>query len=271
MSEPHPDIVILCGGLGTRLGPLTATEPKPLLRVAGVPILFHLMLSCAAQGFESFVLCLGHLGDRIRDTVAQLDEQGAAALGDGDPELVTALDRARQSWQVRLADTGEDTRTGGRLARIAGTLGPGPAIVTYADGLADVDLHALLGVHRSAQGLATLTIVHPPPRFGEVEVDGVRVTRFAEKQAASGTWINGGFMVLEPEVFSLPGSDAVSLEADVLPGLAERDQVAAHRHEGFWQCMDTPAEAELLNRWWEAGRRPWATWAEDRRDGGETC
>jgi glucose-1-phosphate cytidylyltransferase len=233
-------VVILCGGRGTRLREQTQTIPKPLVEIGGRPILWHVIRIYAAQGFERFVLCTGHRGDLIEDFVA----------GDGLPGGLA----------IDCVDTGEDTPTGGRVARVAERVEGERFCVTYADGVADVDLAALLRFHRDHGALATMTVVQPELQFGVAELDGDgRVSGFTEKPRFEG-WVNGGFFCFEPGALEYVGADSV-LEREPLELLVRDGQLRAFRHQGFWDCMDTYKDAVLLNDLWAEGRAPWKLWA----------
>lgn len=231
-----PPVVILCGGRGTRLRERTETIPKALVEIGGKPILWHVVGIYAAQGFDRFLLATGYLGDQVEEFVASEDW----------PEGVT----------VECVDTGEDTPTGGRIAALAERLAAGTFCATYADGVADVDLGALLDFHAAHGGLATMTAVRPHLQWGVAELgDGGRVEGFAEKPRSE-HWINGGFFVFDPEVLTYLDGESV-LEREPLGRLAEDGQLAAFRHEGFWDCMDTYKDAVVLNDLWAAGEAPW--------------
>jgi glucose-1-phosphate cytidylyltransferase len=233
-------VVILCGGRGTRLREQTGTIPKPLVEIGGRPILWHVIRIYAAQGFERFVLCTGHRGDMIEDFVA----------GDGLPA----------GLEIDCVATGEDTQTGGRVARVADRLHGERFCVTYADGVADVDLAALLGYHERHGALATMTVVQPELQFGVAELNGDgEVSGFTEKPRFEG-WINGGFFCFERAALDYIDDDSV-LERGPLERLAGDGQLRAFRHSGFWDCMDTYKDAVLLNDLWAEGRAPWKLWA----------
>jgi glucose-1-phosphate cytidylyltransferase len=229
-------VVILCGGRGLRMG--DRSLPKPLAQIGGRPVLWHVMALYGAQGFRSFVLCLGHGGERIRAEVA------AFAEVDGD------------DWQVRYADTGNDTPTGGRLARVADLVSEGTFCLTYADGLADLDLANLVRFHTAHGRAATVTVVRPDNPWGvaELEPDGT-IASFAEKPRLD-TWVNGGFFVMEPETLSYVGGDDV-LERGSMETLTRDRELVGYRHDGFWECMDTYKDALRLNDLWEQGSAPW--------------
>jgi glucose-1-phosphate cytidylyltransferase len=232
--------VILCGGRGTRLREHTQTIPKPLVEIGGRPILWHVIRIYAVQGFERFVLCLGHKGDLIRQFVRD----------DGLPE----------GLEIECVDTGEATPTGGRIAKVAERLAGERFCATYADGVADVDLHELLAFHEAHGALATMTVVQPELQFGVAELNGDgQVEGFSEKPRFEG-WINGGFFCFEPGALDYIGEDSV-LEREPLERLAAGGQLRAFRHAGFWDCMDTYKDAVMLNDLWAEGRAPWKLWA----------
>ena len=235
-----PNVVILCGGRGTRLREHTQTIPKPLVEIGGRPILWHVIRIYAEQGFRRFILCTGHRAELIESFVEN----------DGLPE----------GLQIDCVQTGEDTPTGGRIARVADHLDGERFCVTYADGVADIDLAALLSFHESHDSLATMTVVQPELQFGVAELNGDgHVSGFTEKPRYQG-WINGGFFCFDPGALEYIGPDSV-LERDPLEGLAADGQLRAFRHEGFWDCMDTYKDAVLLNDLWAEGRAPWKVWA----------
>jgi glucose-1-phosphate cytidylyltransferase len=232
--------VILCGGRGTRLREHTQTIPKPLVEIGGRPILWHVIRIYAVQGFQRFVLCLGHKGDLIRQFVRD----------DGLPE----------GLEIECVDTGEATPTGGRIAKVAERLAGERFCATYADGVADVDLHELLAFHEAHGALATMTVVQPELQFGVAELNGDgQVNGFSEKPRFEG-WINGGFFCFEPGALDYIGEDSV-LEREPLERLAAGGQLRAFRHAGFWDCMDTYKDAVMLNDLWAEGRAPWKLWA----------
>jgi glucose-1-phosphate cytidylyltransferase len=235
-----PDTVaILCGGRGTRLQEHTQSIPKPLVEIGGRPILWHVMQIYASQDFRRFVLCTGYRGELIEDFVA----------GERWPEGV----------EVMSVDTGIDTPTGGRVARVKDMVDHDTFCVTYGDGVADVDMAEVADYHRRQRVLATMTVVRPELQFGVAELDGGgRVTRFHEKPSLD-QWINGGFFCFEPRVFDYLSEDSV-LEREPLEGLARDGQLAAFRHTGFWDCMDTYKDAVALNDLWAAGAAPWKIW-----------
>jgi glucose-1-phosphate cytidylyltransferase len=235
----EPTVVILCGGKGTRLQEHAPDVPKPLVEIGGRPIVWHVIRLYAGHGFRRFLLLTGHRGEQV----------AAFAAAERWPEGV----------EVRCLDTGAETPTGGRLRRAAAQLDGAPVCVTYADGVADVDLRRLLAFHEAHGRAATMTVVRPRLPFGvaDVAADG-SVTGFAEKPRSE-HWVNGGFFCFEPSVFELLRPDSV-LEQEPLARLARQGELRAFRHEGFWDCMDTYKDAVLLNDLWEAGRAPWKLW-----------
>jgi glucose-1-phosphate cytidylyltransferase len=252
--------VILAGGLGTRLSEETGARPKPMVEIGGMPILWHIMNIYGAAGFSEFIVALGYRGDVIKSFVLdyqRLQNDLTVHVASGD---VRVHDGHRDDWTVHLVDTGIDTQTGGRLRRLRRWLDDGTFMMTYGDGVAELDIRGVLDFHRRQRRLATVTAVRPPARFGALELDGDRVASFSEKPQAGEGWINGGFFVLEPGVLDfLDGDDAV-FEREGLERLAAAGQLAAYRHDGFWQCMDTLRDVRQLNAMWNQGAAPWAVW-----------
>ena len=238
MSE-IADVVILCGGRGTRLQEHTQSIPKPLVEIGGVPIVWHVIQIYAAQGLRRFVLCTGYKGDLIVDYVGS------------------------QEWppgvEVRCVDTGEDTPTGGRIRQAGELLGDRPFCATYADGVADIDLARLIDSHRSHGDLATVTVVRPELQFGIADLDGDGRIRGFHEKPRSEHWVNGGFFCFEHGALGYVAEDSV-LEREPLEQLATAGQLHAYRHDGFWECMDTYKDAVLLNDIWAAGGAPWKVW-----------
>ncbi len=253
-------VVVLAGGLGTRLTEETQTRPKPMVEVGGRPILWHLMKHYAHHGFTEFYVALGYKGEVIKQYFADyraLNSGITVHLGTGRLEIHGS---DAENWVVHLVDTGLNVMTGGRVKRLEPLLGGGTFLLTYGDGVSDVDLGELLRFHRSHGRCATVTAVRPPARFGELLIEGDRVVRFAEKPQVGEGWINGGFMVLEQRVFDYLHGDQTSLEADGLERLAAEGELVAFRHERFWQCMDTLRDVRLLENLWQTGRAPWKIW-----------
>lgn len=252
--------IILAGGRGTRLAEETSVRPKPMIEIGSRPILWHIMNMYAAHGHRDFLVACGYLGEVIKEYFHHFKLHSSdfvIDLGSGELEVV-GTDGC--DWRVGVLDTGIDTMTGGRILRLAPHLDHEPFFVTYGDGVGDIDLGHLLEFHRAHGRLATITAVHPPARFGSLELDGERVLRFSEKPQTETGWINGGFFVFEPGALKyLTGDDCV-LEREPLERLAADGQLCAFRHTGFWQPMDTLREKELLQRMWESGNPPWKIW-----------
>lgn len=255
--------VLLAGGLGTRMREETEFRPKPMVEIGGKPVLWHLMKVFAANGITDFVICTGYKGEQIKEyflNYAAHNNDFTIRLGQRS-DLVFHDDHLESEWTVTVADTGAATLTGGRVERIERYVAGERFMVTYGDGLADIDLGALLDFHTGHGRKATITTVRPLSRFGLVDVDATeRVTRFREKPQME-DWVSAGFFVFEPEVFDyLRDSDDVMLEHEPLARLAAEGQLSAYRHDGFWQPMDTYRESQLLNEMWETGQAPWKVW-----------
>ena len=253
-------VVILCGGMGTRLAEETDVRPKPLVEVGHRPLLWHIMKHYGRYGFGDFFLALGYKGELIKRYFLDfhaLNRNFTVSLADG---AVCPLDSHEvEPWQVHLMDTGPTTLTGGRLQRLAPSLGGGPFLMTYGDGVGNVDLEKLLAFHRAHGGLVTLTAVRPPARFGALEFDGDRIRHFKEKSILHEGWINGGFFVIEPRALDYIQND-VMWEHAPMEKLAADGQLFAYRHEGFWQCLDTLRDLRYLESLWQTGQPPWKTW-----------
>lgn len=259
-SQGNIKVVILAGGFGTRLAEKSETMPKPMVEIGGRPILWHIMKHYAHYGFKEFFIALGYKGEVIKRYFLDyymLNGSMRVNLSDGSFEM---YDKECEDWIVHLIDTGLNTNTGGRVRRLEPWLKGGTSMLTYGDGVSDVNLHDLLNFHRSQGRLATVTAVRPPARFGGLIFDGNLVTEFTEKPLIGEGWINGGFMVLEPGVFDYLEGDSTSLEANALEQLAINGQLAAYRHEHFWQCMDTLRDVRLLESLWQGGKAPWRVW-----------
>jgi len=255
-------VVILAGGFGTRLQEETIVKPKPMIEIGGRPILWHIMQHYAHYGFREFCVALGYKGDMIKryfHDYVTLNSSMTVSLASGRVQVHGV---SNDDWTVHLIDTGLDTMTGGRLRRLQPWLKGEPVMLTYGDGVADVDLKALIQFHRAKRRTATVTAVRPPSRFGGVVFDGDTVAEFTEKPQIGEGWINGGYMVLEPDVFGYLQSDSTRLEQDVLERLASQGQLAGYRHEGFWQCMDTLRDLRLLESLWDGGHPPWKIWTD---------
>lgn len=253
-------VAILAGGMGTRLAEETEIRPKPMVEIGGRPILWHIMRHYYHYGLSEFVIALGYKGDYIRRFFSEyrinashlrvdLVEGTSLVHGDGPSE----------EWKVDLIETGDRTETGGRIARLAPHVGDETFMLTWGDGVSDVDLDDLLRFHRSHGRLVTVTAVHPPARFGQIELDGNRVSEFSDESLQQ-AWINGAFFVLEPGVFDYVDVDSSQWERGALVELVAEGQLMAYRHDGFWQCMDTVRDKQYLQELWETGRAPWKLW-----------
>jgi glucose-1-phosphate cytidylyltransferase len=254
-------VAILAGGFGTRLAEETEAKPKPLVEIGGRPILWHIMQHYGRYGFKEFHIALGYKGDEIKRFFLDHHTLSGDITVDLSTGRATVTSQAVADWKVHLVETGDATLTGGRIKRLERLLGNGTFMLTYGDGVSDVPLDRLIEFHRRQKRLATVTAVRPPARFGGIEFDGDRVKGFIEKAQIHEGWINGGFMVLEPQVFRyLSKGDPAVLEVDLLERLAEEGQLSAYRHEGFWQCMDTLRDKRYLEQLWLSGNPPWKTW-----------
>lgn len=253
--------VILAGGFGSRLSEETAVRPKPMVEIGGKPILWHIMKVYAAHGIDEFVICLGYKGYVIKEFFANYHLHTCDLsfdLGQGDVQVHRSN---TEPWKVTLVDTGESTMTGGRLKRVLPYVGDEDFCFTYGDGLADIDITALIAYHREQGAIATVTAVQPPGRFGAVELNGTRVRSFEEKPRGDGAWLNGGYFVLSPEVGRYLEDDQTTWEQEPLRRLTRERQLASFRHEGFWQAMDTLRDRHQLQALWEAGNAPWRIWS----------
>jgi len=256
-------VVILCGGLGTRLREETEFRPKPLVEIGSRPVLWHIMKAYAHYGFQQFVLCLGYRGNMIKDYFLNYEAMNSdftITLGQKSQILLDGVHQ-EQGFQVTLADTGLETMTGGRIKRIAKYVGKDTFMATYGDGISDVNIGRLLEFHRSHGRLATLTSVRPVLRFGAVEIgEESRVLEFMEKPVSEG-WINAGFFVFNPGIFDYLTGDDCILERGPLERLAREGQLAAYRHEGFFYAMDTYRDYQHLSQIWASGKAPWKIWS----------
>lgn len=256
-------VAILAGGWGTRFAEETETRPKPMIEIGGRPILWHIMMHYHACGFNDFAIALGYKGDMIKRWFVDL------AQLQGDLHIQTAqgqigrITNSAPDWNVGLIETGLYTNTGGRIKALEPTIGRERFMLTWGDGVSDVNLNALLDFHKSHGKLATMTVVRPPARFGHLELDGNQIIDFSEKPQAAEGWINGAFFVLEPEVFDYIESEETQFEKGPLERLAHEGQLMAYLHEGFWQCMDTLRDKRLLEKLLEKGNAPWVTWKDN--------
>ncbi|HEY2934570.1 MAG TPA: glucose-1-phosphate cytidylyltransferase [Acidobacteriota bacterium] len=253
-------VAILAGGVGTRLAEETEIRPKPMVEIGGQPILWHIMMHYSHYGFKDFVIALGYKGEVIKKYIvdySSLHSNLTVCLRNGD---VRVHDGPHLDWNIELIDTGITTLTGGRIKRLAPYLGNDTFMLTWGDGVSDLNLHDLLAFHRSHGKLATLTAVRPPARFGHLQINGGRVLEFSEKPQTKEGWINGAFFVLEPGVFDFIEGDDTQWEKEPLERLAKDGQLMAYRHTSFWQCMDTLRDKRLLENFWQDGTAPWRIW-----------
>jgi glucose-1-phosphate cytidylyltransferase len=253
-------VVILAGGIGSRLAEETEIKPKPMVEVGGRPILWHIMKAYAHYGLNEFFIALGYKGEEIKRYFLDYHNLSGSLTLNLASGKVEERSHECEDWVVHLKDTGTETHTGGRVKRLEPWLKDSTFMVTYGDGVSDIDLDALLRFHRSHGRIATVTAVRPPARFGGLAFDGDVVVSFTEKPQIGEGWINGGFLVFEPEVFNYLEGDHSSLEADAMERLAADNQLVAYRHESFWQCMDTMRDMRLLQSLWQGGKAPWKVW-----------
>jgi glucose-1-phosphate cytidylyltransferase len=250
--------VLLAGGLGTRLAEETVVRPKPMVEIGGRPILWHIMTIYAAHGYRDFVISGGYKCDMIKEYFSNFRLHSADIHVDLARGEISVLSNKAPDWRISIIDTGHDTQTGGRIKVLEPYLRDAPFMVTYGDGVADIDIAALVAFHRSHKRLVTLTAVRPPARFGALVFEGDSIVEFSEKPQVGEGWINGGFMVMEPAALDyIEGAESV-LERGPLERLARDGQLRAYRHHGFWQPMDTIREKQLLETAWQSGRAPWA-------------
>ncbi len=253
-------VAILAGGLGTRLSEETTVKPKPMVEIGGKPILWHIMNIYAAYGFKEFVIALGYRGELIKDYFINYHYRSrnlTVQLRNGD---ISVHEGDGEDWIVHLLDTGMDTNTGGRVKRLAEFIGNEPFMLTYGDGVSNINIPKLIEFHQTQKRLATLTAVRPPARFGQMILDDGKVTEFKEKPQIGEGWINGGFFVLQPEVVNYIEGDHTAWEFESLEKIAADNQLSAYQHEGFWQSMDTLRDVNVLEKFWREGNAPWKLW-----------
>ena len=259
MNKDIP-VVILCGGLGTRLSEHTEVRPKPMVEIGGRPILWHIMKHYAHYGFNEFFLALGYKGEQIKRYFLEyysLARDFTITLGNG--QIKTLNHNNIEPWQIHLVDTGQTSFTGGRLKTLEPLISKGTFMMTYGDGVSNVNLNELLSFHHAQGGLVTLTAVRPPARFGALKFNGHQIRNFKEKSTLDEGWINGGFFIIEPSALSYIKED-VMWEHAPMENLAKEGQLYAYQHNGFWQCMDTLRELKYLESLWDNGNPPWKTW-----------
>jgi len=254
-------VVILAGGLGTRLSEETQNRPKPMVEIGGRPILWHIMKIYSYYGLNDFIVCLGYRGYVIKEFFSNYFLHMADVTFDMEANTITTHRGRAEPWRVTLVDTGAETMTGGRVRRVRDYVGDETFCLTYGDGVANVDIAALLSFHQSHKRLATVTAVLPPGRFGALDIeDDETVSGFREKPQGDGSWINGGFFVMSPRIIDYIDRDSTVLEEAPLKRLAEERQLQAFRHQGFWHAMDTLRDRRQLEDMWSSGKAPWKIW-----------
>jgi glucose-1-phosphate cytidylyltransferase len=255
-------VVIFCGGLGTRLREETEFRPKPMVPVGERPILWHIMKTYAHHGHKEFILCLGYKGEAIKDYFRNYHwntSDVTLSLG-AKPKIKYHTQHSEEDWTVTMIDTGQNTMTGGRLKRVLPYIKDDTFLLTYGDGVTDSDINASIAFHKKQKKILTITAVQPPGRFGDLEITNGTVTAFKEKPERQAGFINGGFFVVDRRVGQYLGDDTCVFENEPLDQLATEKQIVAYQHSGFWQCMDTYREQQLLTGLWNSGQAPWKVW-----------
>ncbi len=253
--------VLLAGGFGTRISEESHLKPKPMIEIGGMPILWHIMKHYSSYGINEFVICAGYKQHIIKEWFANYYLHTSDITFDlSQGNLMTIHSNQAEPWKVTVVDTGLNTMTGGRIKRIRPYIGDEAFLLTYGDGVSDVDIRETIAFHRKAGRLATMTAILPESRFGVLDIDGDRVKGFREKSRADSGWINAGFMVLEPAVFDYISGDDTVFERDPLENLVKDGELSCYKHMGFWQCMDTLRDKERLEKLWAKGEAPWKTW-----------
>ena len=254
-------VVILAGGLGTRLSEETHDRPKPMVEIGGKPIVWHIMKTFSSYGMNDFIICCGYKGMYIKEYFKNYAMRNADVEFDLSKDIATIKKRGTENWKVTCVDTGDSTMTGGRLKRVKEYLNSSePFLFTYGDGVGDINIKELIDHHKNTKKLATVTAVSPPGRFGDLNIQDQNVLQFSEKPSEGNTWINGGYFVLEPEVLEYIENDSTSWEKEPVNRLSQDKQLTAYKHSGFWQPMDTLQEKKMLNEMYENGTAPWKSW-----------
>lgn len=256
-------VAILAGGFGTRFAEETETRPKPMVEIGGRPILWHIMMQYAHYGFKDFAIALGYKAEVIKKYMVDYCSLNSNLTVNLQTGKVNMHGGYKPDWTVDLVDTGIKTQTGGRIKRIAPYMGNETFMLTWGDGVSDVNLHELLAFHRAHGKLATLTAVRPPTRFGHLDLNSDQIVEFSEKPQTREGWINGAFFVLEPGVFDYIDGDMTHWEKEPLERLAKDGQLMAYKHSSFWQCMDTLRDKKMLENLWQSGNAPWKIWQEE--------
>jgi glucose-1-phosphate cytidylyltransferase len=250
-------VIILAGGFGTRISEYTETIPKPMVPVGGKPILWHIIQRYASYGHKDFYIALGYKAEIIKEYFLKFSSINSDFSIDFSSGKMKIHNSNELDWKVTLVDTGQDSMTGGRVKRMQPFIGNEPFMLTYGDGVADIDMNALVDFHQDHGKMVTVTAVHPVARFGELEMDGKNVKSFQEKPQVTRGWINGGFFICQPEFFSLINNDSTILEREPLENIANAGELMAYKHNGFWQCMDTKRDKDLLEDLWVKNKAPW--------------
>ena len=257
-------VVILAGGYGTRISEESHLKPKPMIEIGEKPILWHIMKEYSHYGFNEFVICLGYKQHSIKNYFADYYLYSSDVTFDMEKNEMTVHNNSSEPWKVTLVDTGLNTMTGGRIKRVQHYIGDEAFLMTYGDGVCDVNITELVDFHKKHGKLATLTAVQPGGKFGALDIDGEdsRIKNFMEKRKEDGGWINGGYMVLEPKIFDYIIDDKTVFEKEPLEQAAREGELVAYQYDGFWQCMDTLRDKELLTTLWESGTAPWKVWKD---------
>jgi glucose-1-phosphate cytidylyltransferase len=253
-------VVILAGGLGTRISEESHLKPKPMIEIGGKPILWHIMKMYSHYGINDFIVCLGYKGYVIKEYFSNYFLHTSDVTFDMRDNKMEIHQKFAEPWKITLVDTGESTMTGGRLKRVARYIGNETFCFTYGDGVSDIDIAALIAAHKKAGRQATVTAIQPPGRYGALMIENDSVHHFQEKPAGDGAWINGGFFVLEPQVIDQIAGDETVWEQAPLQQLAAKSQLTSFQHQGFWQAMDTLREKNHLEELWASGKAPWKSW-----------
>tara|TARA_B100000767_G_C19714913_1_gene514500 strand:+ start:231 stop:998 length:768 start_codon:yes stop_codon:yes gene_type:complete len=253
-------IVILAGGFGTRISESKNSIPKPMVEIGGKPILWHIMKIYSYYGFSDFILALGYKSEVIKNYFLNFSQINSDFEVDLKTQQIKYLKNNKEKWTIKLVDTGLETQTGGRLKKISHLIKNERFMLTYGDGLADININKLLKFHKQHGKIGTITTVHPNARFGELNLKGNIVTQFEEKPQTNQSWINGGFFIFEPEFLKLIKSSSTILEREPLEKLSKQKQLMAFKHKDFWQCMDTKRDRDLLERLWNEKKTPWKCW-----------